>query len=249
MNKKVIYTAIFGDKDVLRDPEFLSDGFDFVCFTDNRKIKSGVWDVRYVQAPFHDPVRCARYYKILAHRFLADYEYSIWIDGNMVIRKDPNGLVKEYLKNCSLAVYNHFNQKRRIFGLFWVRDRRFARNCIYKEAMELIRRTEAGFYMDDVGKIRKQIERYKSENYPQENGLAVTMVLIRRHNDVSMKKLMEAWWEELKNNSRRDQLSFNYVAWKTKIPFCYIKGDPRHNSYFQRLKHKKRENYNGIICS
>jgi len=34
---------------------------------------------------------------------------------------------------------------------------------------------------------------------------------------------MEDWFEEVKNGSHRDQLSFNYVAWKNKdIKVCYI---------------------------
>jgi len=43
---------------------------------------------------------------------------------------------------------------------------------------------------------------------------------------------MELHWEELKHNSKREQLSFNYIAWKTKLNFNYIQGDSRNNKYF-----------------
>jgi len=33
MNKKVVYTAIFGDYDYLEKPKYVLDGFDFICFT------------------------------------------------------------------------------------------------------------------------------------------------------------------------------------------------------------------------
>jgi len=33
-NKIVIYTAIFGGKDNLIEPEYIPKGCDFVCFTD-----------------------------------------------------------------------------------------------------------------------------------------------------------------------------------------------------------------------
>ena len=35
MNKKVIYTSIFGSEYYLHDPEVDMKGWDFVCFTDN----------------------------------------------------------------------------------------------------------------------------------------------------------------------------------------------------------------------
>ena len=35
MNKKVIYTTIFGGYDNLVEPHFVPDGWDFVCFTDD----------------------------------------------------------------------------------------------------------------------------------------------------------------------------------------------------------------------
>ena len=43
---------------------------------------------------------------------------------------------------------------------------------------------------------------------------------------------METHWDELKYNSKREQLSFNYIAWKTNLKFSYIQGDSRDNDYF-----------------
>ena len=53
---------------------------------------------------------------------------------------------------------------------------------------------------------------------------------------------MEDWWLEIKHNSRRDQLSFNYIAWKNNFNFKYLDGDSRKNKYFlQTGRHKKRK--------
>ena len=71
MNKKVIYTAIFGDYDNLHIPEFVPDGFDFICFTDGN-LKSDFWDVKKVLPLYEDSTRNARKYKILTHRFLSE---------------------------------------------------------------------------------------------------------------------------------------------------------------------------------
>ena len=50
---------------------------------------------------------------------------------------------------------------------------------------------------------------------------------------------MEDWWLELKYGSKRDQLSFNYTAWKNSFNFLYINKDIRNNEYFQMKKHNK----------
>ena len=66
------------------------------------------------------------------------------------------------------------------------------------------------------------------------------MAILRRHNSEDVRRAMEYWWNELKNNSRRDQLSFNYSAWKNKLDFIYIEGDSRDNKYFLHTPHKKK---------
>ena len=226
---KVIYTAIFGSYDNITEPSFIPKGWDFVCFTDS-DIKSDVWDVRKVLPLYEDPTRNARKYKILPHRFLSEYDYSIWIDGNILVRNDVNELVDEYLSNCNIAMMNHNKN---------VLD---PRNCVYDEANTILHFGQInGNYKDNPELIVNQMEKYKSDNYPSNNGLAVTMEVLRKHNESDVVKTMEKWWEELKYNSKRDQLSFNYSAWKTDLNFVWIDDDSRDNKYFLHTgKHKAK---------
>ena len=83
------------------------------------------------------------------------------------------------------------------------------RNCIYKEVDAVIKLKK-----DTLENVTPQIERYKEEGFPENYGLLQSNILIRKHNNADCIKLMECWWEELKNGSHRDQLSFNYVSWK-----------------------------------
>ena len=46
MNKKVVYTCITGGYDNLIDPSYVTEGYDYVCFTDNLELKSKVWEIR-----------------------------------------------------------------------------------------------------------------------------------------------------------------------------------------------------------
>jgi len=227
MSKKVIYTAIFGGKDNLQEPNYVPKGWDFICFTDS-DFSSKIWEIRKVKLPLpNDPVRSARKYKILPHKFLPSYDYSIWIDGNLVVRGDVNELVDKYLGNYNFGVFNHTETEK---------DKM---DCIYQQARELIWKYHRGKNTDKPRIIRKQIRRYRKEGYPKNNGLIISMIILRRHNEPDVIKTMGDWWQEVKNFSRRDQLSFNYVAWKNKLNFVYIKGDSRDNKYFKHTPHKK----------
>ena len=240
-NKIVIYTTIFGGKDNLIEPEFIPDGCDFVCFTDQDFI-SDTWKIKRVKPEFEDPNRSAKIYKILPHKYLLEYEISIWIDGNLLVRGDVNKLINDYLKNNNLAAFSHNKHTKRWKKLFWVKNAEDCRDCIFDESGYLLKIGEDGKYKDNADLIRIQIEKYRNEGYPENNGLIVGMIILRKHNESDVVKTMEDWWQEIENGSRRDQLSFNYVAWKNKLNFVYMKGDSRRNKYFLHRKHKVRIN-------
>ena len=229
MKKLAIYTAIFGGYDKLPDPTFIPENADFFCFTDS-DIQSDIWNIIKTPAIYHDPTRNARKRKILPHRWFPEYEYSIWVDGNIIIRDDVNELITDYLEDVNLAVHDH-NQN--------VLD---PRDCVYKEAQAIFYFGQKnGNYKDDPKVITNQMNRYIQESYPSSNSLAVTMQVLRRHNEPDCIKAMEQWWQEIKYNSKRDQLSFNYSLWKTDMKFNYFNGDSRDNKYFLNTgKHKKK---------
>ena len=84
--------------------------------------------------------------------------------------------------------------------------------------------------------IQSQMERYVSEGYPENNGLARTTVIFRKHNKDDITKHSEDCWEEIKYGSKREQLSFNYIAWKNDLKFNYIQEDIDNNQYFKYMK-------------
>jgi hypothetical protein len=116
------------------------------------------------------------------------------------------------------------------------------RDCIYDEAQAILnfgkinseRAPERGIknWKDNPKLIVEQMNRYMVEGYPKNNGLATNPIIIRNHNNSDVIKNMEDWWVEIKYNSKRDQLSFNYIAWKNKFNFLYLQGDSRNNEYF-----------------
>lgn len=220
MGKVVIYTAIFGGYDELIDPTYKPQDADFICFTD-RDLKSDVWKVIKCTPIYQDMNRCAKKYKILPHRYLSNYDYSIWIDGNIDIISDINEIIEHYLTDNNMALFDHNKN---------VLD---PRNCIYDEYSAIMYFGQRnGNYKDDPTIMTKQMQRYQLEGYPAQNGLATCMIMLRKHTEPDVIKTMEDWWQEIKYGSRRDQLSFNYVAWKDKFKFNYLPGDSRSNKWF-----------------
>ena len=232
--KIAVYTSIFGGYDDLIDDQFQMDGVDYICFTD-RELESKNWKVVKSTPIYNDPNRNAKKYKILPHRYLKDYDYSIWIDGNIKVISD----IRALCNGDSYKVYDHMQ----------VFDKR---NCIYDEAQAILnfgkinseRTPERGIknWKDNPKLIVDQMNRYISEGYPKNNGLATNPIIVRNHNDSDVIAVMEDWWSEIKYNSKRDQLSFNYIVWKKQFNFVYLQGDSRNNEYFVSVgKHKGKK--------
>ena len=219
MSKRIIYTSVFGGYDEVVEQS--SNGWDWKCFSEDTHTPI-----------YEDNNRNAKRFKVLPHRYLKDYEYSVFIDGNMSVRGDLNELVDKYLVDSNVAFFSHSNNN--LDG----------RNCAYDEARTIFELGDKNMkatpdrgilnYKDNPFVIEKQMNRYIDEGFPKNSGLITGMVILRRHNKADCIQTMEDWWTEIKYNSKRDQLSFNYSAWKNNLNFNYMEGDSRNNQYFYR---------------
>ena len=90
---KAIYTAILGDYDKFIEPEFINSDYDYHLFTD-QPIKSKVYQVHKLKC--NNPIRKSREIKILSHKYLKNYEYTIWHDGRITQMKDVSGLDRDW---------------------------------------------------------------------------------------------------------------------------------------------------------
>lgn len=226
-NKKAIYTCITGGYDSLLEPKYITDDFDYICFTDNNKLTSDVWQIRLLPKETEglSQVKKQRYVKINAHKVLNEYDLSIWVDGNVEIKSNLNDFVNNTLTDdCSVYVPKHPS-----------------RNCIYAEAKVCI-----SMKKDTKENIQPQIDRYKEEGFPVNYGLLQSNIMLRKHNDKDCIRLMECWFEEVKNGSHRDQLSFNYALWKNQdVKITYLDKNICKSSYF--LWNAKHTKYKGKI--
>jgi GT2 family glycosyltransferase len=215
-----VYTAIINSHDGLKLPEVVSPDCDYICFTDQSVSRPGPWKLRGFDYYNDDPTRIARYIKTHPHVYLPDYRWSIWIDGSLVIRDDLAPLVDGLAGADRIAGYPHPQ-----------------RNCIYHEAQSVLE-----VQLDDPERVLPQVERYRAEGYPVKNGLVETRVLVRRHHHPSIVRFDNAWWKEIDTGSRRDQLSFNYIAWKLGMEPQYLSElDIRQDFRFEYHKHLNHE--------
>lgn len=224
------YTAIFGNHSgLIRQPRF--ENVEYICFTDSNLTANG-WEIKKVPSMPNDPSRSNRYYKINPHLHLQDYQISIYMDSNVLMVNNPKMLIENLMNDVNMLAFDH---------QFLKDDQR---NCIYKEHQHIVSLgARTGRYKDKLETMGLQMNKYKSEGFPEEYGLIHGAILIRRHHCDYVIKTMETWWEQVNKFSRRDQLSFNYAAWKNDFKFGHIPGDPRSlNPWFYKVGNK-RKNY------
>lgn len=215
--KLVVYTAIFGDYDLLMEPKGVPDEVDLVCFTDNSNLQSNKWEIRVVSEEL-TPAMSNRKIKILPHRYFSDYDYSIYVDGNVHIVDDVSELASKYLSKYQLVVPPHPK-----------------RDCVYDEAEVCIQSGKA-----DEKPIREMMNRYSADGFPQNFGLSENNVILREHHDDDVQGLMNEWWEEVRNGPGRDQLSLPYVLWRNEHKLHKLDFVPRiHGQYFIFYPHRE----------
>jgi len=216
--RKCIYTAIIGGYDSPHGSldGTKTEGWDYICFTDNPNLKSDFWDMRYVEKPQNlSSTKFARNIKIEWYNWVGEYDINIWKDGHLAIKTDLNRFL-ELKENHSMLIFRHWQ-----------------RNCLYEEGKEVVRLRRA-----DPIEVGIQLSRYSGAGYPVDNGLVETGVIIRDNNDEN-RRFSELWWGEVSEYTERDQLSFNYVLWKNPINLKIIDSQLRNNNMFQLKSHNR----------
>lgn len=211
-----VYTVINNCKDFLRPPLRAQPGVRYVCFANLPMPSVPPWEIQPCpQLPEPRPcpehqyfngdcsrcrretaIRTSRIPKLLPHLWL-DSEYSIYHDGNIQMKAEPEDIVSRRLvePDTYLALYRHPQ-----------------RCCIYEEAavcVDLARDAVNRGYdpIPEPGPIMDQMKHYRLDGHPAEWGLWCGGVIIRQHTDM-MARLNEAWWQNFNEGSTRDQLAF-----------------------------------------
>lgn len=195
-NKILIYTCITGGYDTPTDNFPKKPGYDYILISD-QYIKTHSWKClipKFENMDHLDNTKKQRYIKTHPHELFPEYNVVIWIDANTSI----NNILYDYIENnlgFSITFKNHP-----------------FRYCLYDEIHEV----------KILGKDKPELcdklhDRYKSEGVPENNGLYETNIIISHPNNPTVQTIFNEWWKEIEHNSKRDQLSLNYILWKYNL--------------------------------
>lgn len=192
----VIYTSVAGGYDNLKTPLAELGNFDFYAFSDNFLEPVEPWQQVPFDEAWPDPVRTAKKPKVLPHLYFPDYEWSLWIDANLFMLSDLSLFLTSAIDNqAQVALFEHPE-----------------RNTLEGEVTQLRKLRK-----DEPELIQAQYARYQSEGWDNQLPLYECNFIVRRHNDPDVVRAMALWWNEIHENSRRDQVSFPYCMWKSGI--------------------------------
>ena len=223
----IIYTVITGNYDSIKQPLVIEEGVEYVLFTNNPEIKdAGVWKV--VQIPSEEwsgrtarenNILLSRKVKMLPHEYLpVGAEWSIYIDADMVIKRPLTELLNNLHPETLFAAFRHSYCRK-----------------VQDEIEDLLAKN-----MVQPEQVKEQWQKYTEWGFKDDLGISENGLLIRRHNDARIVKLMELWWEEYKKGCLRDQVSLMPCLYRTGfIPyFQFIEMDIRKNKFIEVMKHK-----------
>ena len=215
--KTVIYTAILGKYDILHEPFYTCEYYDFVLITDDVMMGNNKtsWKIMHIdkirnKIPKNlNAVQLNRWLKMHPHEIFPEYEVSIYIDGSVNVVADM------------MPIILSFYESKKIFGIHLHAQR----TKIDTELNMLLYCNKIN--RNEMERAKEQIIGYKKDGFDDSVELLEATVLIRRHNDILCKRLMELWWNEFINGVQRDQISLPYVIWSMglSIDDIYILGD------------------------
>lgn len=224
--KIVIYTCIYGKYNNLRAHVKQNINCDYICFTDDETLKNDVFKVivykpldYYEKKSEINPVNYNIINTILMRSHLdwvqplKNYDICIYLDANATIQS-PN-LISETLQSIDINNYDFIISKHP-----W-------RSCVYDEASICIGTGGKYKYTD----LEKQIEYYKNEGYPQNNGLYWNgFIFYLKPFSEKMTRFYELYTEELIKHTKdktkyyhpQGQVSLPYVFWKLECHYHVI---------------------------
>lgn len=222
--KKVVYTVLIGkyDKFNIINKE---KGYDYFMLTDQiLKNESNLnWTIlplkRKNESIIAKIFKRQRFYKIYPHLFFKNYDLSIYVDASYEIKGNLDEFLLRILSpNISIYVMEHPYRK----------------TIVNEIKAVLASKKDTNISLTKIKNI------YKVQKFPDNKGLSENSLIIRKHNDMKCINFMEKWFNEIKNYSHRDQLSFGYIFWKTGDKIIKYISRQFIFKYFHKNEHLKK---------
>jgi len=228
-----VFTAIYGDYDILKQPVPQTADCDFLCFTERRlPRREGAWHIiRSGLNPSLHPRMRAKYFKVLSHRVFPGgrlhwrfdplgrrprYDAVIWVDGSLRI-KDP-GFAADFAGHVGRTGWSMFVHPG------W--------DCVYEELPQAAAQKKC-FGLP----LAEQVGSYRAEGFPEHAGLMAATLIARDPRSAQVARTNEAWWAEIRKWSYRDQLSLPVVLWRLGHDYDKVMMDLWQNPWFDWVPH------------
>jgi hypothetical protein len=212
---RACYTAVFGGYDLLK-PFPIDAGMPAVCFTDDSALECSGWTIRVVEPRHEHPRMSAKYFKLMGHVEMSEFDQTLWIDGSL--RIDTPTFPEEalsYLECGDLALFFHPD-----------------RACIYTEA-----EVSAGMLKYQDQAVHDQVAHYREKGHPGNAGLYAGAVIARNQRSSEIAELNERWWAENLRWTYEDQLSLPPVLSELGIRPTIFAQNLWHNRWFHFTPH------------
>ncbi|MDR2600489.1 MAG: DUF616 domain-containing protein [Oscillospiraceae bacterium] len=225
-----VYTTLFGEYDIVRSPKVYPENIDYYYVSDTKEGIPTGWEwvdaTNYLPEDLESSLLKARFIKTHPHLLFPEYDWSIYLDSNVM----PVNDISKYCVSSNTDIVMFIHPRR---------------DCIYHEALTVV-----SIAYSLASTVKPQMSKYRKQGMPSRFGLTETSVIVRKHNTKLCVQLMEEWWEEVYNKSKRDQLSFMYVIWKNGFMFVDIgildKSDLEENSDFDRTYTGRIKSYSEL---
>ena len=221
--KVVVYSCLIGDYDNVTTFK-RQKGYDYILFTDQNIINTN-WTVfpipKEVERLKISNIKKQRYIKIHPHKFFKNYDLSIYIDANYIIKGD----LDDFLINTLNPIDN-----------IYITHLQFGRG-IHHAITKAIKNK-----LDRIDILNETLKRYDDYKILKKSGIVNAGLIIRKHHNEDCIKLMNKWWEEIENYSHVDNFAFNYAGYMTGVRFLYISYQFTLD-YFDHNNHLKKIDY------
>jgi hypothetical protein len=219
--KYVIYTCVFDDYDWIFPPLVKEENISYIIMTDDPELRVFGWETRLVDSsPFRNPKTANLHYRALSHKYLGDFDYSLYVDGNVRLI----GKTSEF--------FTKFRNSGSPLGLF-----RHPIRYSVKEEAESCLMTGKVFEPD---RLQTELAYQANEGFPDNIGLIETTIILKNHRHELLVDAMHLWWANFELFGTRDQIGLPYVIWKKNVPCTYHSFSFREkNPYFGLYTHRK----------
>lgn len=231
-NKIAFFTAITGDYEDFKLPEFFDLDIDYYVFTDSEEL--------VVYEPFSkilldkfesDATRLARWVKLNPQKVFSNYDYVVWVDSNLLVKGSLLNYVSLVEKsNSDIGFFKHPERTT-------LREEIDACKKLSKDSHKDIDRQYSS-YVDQFGESEINAIPLVESN--------VYVASVRKDATISF---FSDWFYELFTYSKRDQISLPIAMLKNiDLKVFYLEGSrqmiPRFNkNLFEIFRHVDRRSY------